>query len=76
MRQHVAAATKHATKWYAAEKEKPKGLSAKSVSEKVKVQYGGYGPSTTSIIRMVKNGQVGIFTIKRGTKSDLPDFIF
>ena len=60
-----ATAFKRCTTWYAAEKLKPKGLSARKVVESVNEDYGTNIPVRT-VQRYVKEGTVGISPQKKG----------
>ena len=45
-----------------------------TVSERTKAQHSGIGPNQSTILGMVKSGQVGVSPVKRRTKSDLTTF--
>ena len=67
---------KHATLWFAEEKQKRNGLSALKVSERIKLKYGGVGPSECTIHRYVRDNLVGTSPLKKGTKGNIANFIY
>ena len=70
---HASKAHKHATAWYARKKAKGRdGLSASAISNKVKEQFDGIGPSTRTIQTYVKDGLIDTSPKKMGTKGNLP----
>ena len=74
---HASKAHKHATAWYAREKEKGKGgLSAAAVAKKTKEQYDGVGPSTRSIQKYVKAGLIGVSPKKKGPEGNIIEYAF
>ena len=77
MREHAKAAHKFATRWYANERGKPDGLSAALISEKVKKDWDGVGPSERTIQREVVKSHIGTSPPKRGKRSErLSDWSF
>jgi hypothetical protein len=47
-------------------------LSSYKVAKRVKVQFGGVGPSAQTIQRYVNSGLAGLSPLKPGVKSDIP----
>ena len=62
--------------WYAAEKENVNGMGAAEISELVKEEFDGVGPSERTIQNYYKDGLVGTSPLKRGAKGDISDHIF
>ena len=70
-RDHYSAAVKAATKLYAEEKTKMRGLSAAKVEAKVKSIYG-VGPTARTITRYHNENRIGVSPKKRGKEGFLP----
>jgi len=48
------------------------GLSSYEVAKRVKVEFGGVGPSARTIQRYANGGLAGLSPLKPGVKSDIP----
>ena len=75
-RDHYSAALKHATRWYASERSKDRGLSAYTVAEKVKELYDGVGPCERTLQRHYLDGRIGMSPKKPGPCPDIPRSVF
>ncbi len=73
---HAKHALKRATRWYAQEKDKPRGLSSRQIEEKVKNEYDGIGPCHTTIRHNVSANIAGMSPLKHGLKGDVPPCAF
>ena len=76
MSDHSKRALKRATRWYAREKEITGGLSSYVIEKKVKREFGGVGPSATTIRRYVNGNLQGMSPLKIGVKGDIPPCVF
>jgi hypothetical protein len=76
--EHSKHAFKRATSWYNQEVQtKGKdGLSSYEVAKRVKVEFGGVGPSARTIQRYVNSGLAGLSLLKPGVKSDIPKWVY
>ncbi len=79
VQKHYNNATKHATKWYAAEKEEKahgkKGLLAEEVCKRVNKTYDT-NLHQKRIGNLVTKGYIGITPPKPGAKSDIPTIVY
>jgi hypothetical protein len=75
---HSKRAFKRATSWYNKEVQtKGKdGLSSYEVAKRVKVEFGGVGPSARTIQRYANGGLAGLSPLKPGVKSDIPKWAY
>ena len=70
MREHGTAADKFANRRLANERGKPNGLSTATISERVKLDWDGVGPSERTIQREVVKGHIETSSPKWGKRSD------
>ena len=70
---HNKRAFKRATSWYDRELQKGKaGLSSYEIAKRVKLEFGGAGPSARTIQRYANTGLAGLSPLKPGVKSNIP----
>jgi hypothetical protein len=77
--EHSKRAFQWATSWYDREVQKGKdGLSsyAYKIAKRVKVEFGGAGPSARTIQQYASNGLAGLSPMKPGVKSDIPKWAY
>jgi hypothetical protein len=74
---HNKRAFKRATSWYDRELQKGKaGLSSYEIAKRVKLEFGGAGPSARTIQRYANTGLAGLSPLKPGMKSDIPKWAY
>ncbi len=74
---HNKRAFKRAMSWYDWELQKGKaGLSLYKIAKRVKLEFGGAGPSAQTIQQYTNTGLAGLSPLKPGVKSDIPKWAY